>query len=471
LQGRRLPIFIVAGLVVAAIAYQASAPWRAPVVATMSVSRGTLTDALSVTGTVEARTVTIAPKIAGRVKTVRAAVNDEVAAGRILLELDSEELAARVDEAQAAASTARARQGQAAAALEWQRASARSRLAQTQAALAAARAQRDKVRAGARPQERAEAAARVQQAKVAVDQARREMERTRDLVNRGALPSSALDAARAAAETAQAQYEAAQQSESLVNAGAQAEDVATAEARVREAQAAVSAAQASAAEIRMRAADVAAARAAVGQAEAALRAAQAQLGAAIVRSPITGTVARKNVEVGELLQPGTAVFTLADLRDVWVTVDLAAGDVAKVSVGQALEVRSDAYPGRVFAAKVIELARVADPRFGVGQAWSIRAKLRVDDPERRLKPGVQVDVAGTGMLVRDAVLVPAMAVVTREERQGVFVVVDGVAQFRPVTAGVKTAKQVQVIDGLAVGDRVVVAPDDRLRDGARVRVR
>ncbi len=467
---RWIQIAMIAALVAAGI-YQFSAPWRAPVVELTPVARGPLADSLAVTGTVEARTVTVAPKVPGRVRAVHVDTGSEVTAGQTLIELESEELTARVDEARAAVSAARARQAQAAAALDLQRATAVARLSEAQAELAAARAQRDKARAGARPQERQQAAARVLQAKVALDQAKRELDRTRALVERGAISSNVLDAARDAAETAQAQYDAAVQAQSLVEAGAQPEDIATAEARVKQAEASLAVARAAGVEEGIRIADLASARAAISQAEATLRAAQSQLAAATITAPIPGTVVRKDIEVGELLAPGTNVLTIADLRDIWVTVDLAAGDVAKVRLGQPLEVRSDAYPGKVFPGKVSELSRVADPRFGVGQAWSIRAKVALTDPGRLLRPGIQVDIAGTGMIVADALLVPATAVVTRHDRPGVFVVRDGVARFREVTGGVKTSKQVQVLAGLTAEDRVVGSPGESLQDGTRVRSR
>lgn len=468
---RRTTIAAILGIAAIVALYQLSAPWRAPAVDLATVTRGPLSDSLAVTGTVEARTVTVAPKIPGRVRAVHIDVGTDVTAGQLVIELDSEELAARMDEATAAVAAARARQGQAGAALALQRATSAARLAQAQAELAAAKAQWEKARSGARPQEREQAASRVAQAKVALDQARRELERVRELVTRGALSASALDAARAGADTAQAQYDAALQAQSLVEAGAQAEDIATAEARVRQAEAAVAAAKAARAEEAMRLADLAAARAAVAQAEAALRAARAQLDATRIVAPISGTVVRKNVEVGELLTPGTAVLTIADLREIWVTVDLAAGDVAKVRLGQKLEVRSDAYPGRIVPGRVSELSRVVDPRFGVGQAWSIRAKVALTDPERLLRPGAQVDIAGVGTLAEDVVLAPAGAVVTREDRTGVFVVEGGLARFRPVRVGVKTSKEAQILEGLSPGDRIVASPGDTLHDGARVRTR
>ncbi len=467
---RWIQIAALAALAAAGI-YQFSAPWRAPVVDLTPVVRGSLADSLAVTGTVEARTVTVAPKVPGRARAVHVDTGSEATAGQTLIELESEELTARVDEARAAVSAARARQAQAAAALDLQRATAVARLSEAQAELAAARAQRDKVRTGARPQERQQAAAHVLQAKVALDQANRELNRVRELVQRGALSTSALDAARAAAETAQAQYDAAEQAQSLVEAGAQPEDIATAEARVKQAEASVAAARAARVEEGIRIADLASARAAIGQAEAALRAAQSQLAAATIIAPISGTVVRKDIEVGELLAPGTNVLTIADLRDIWVTVDLAAGDVVKVRLDQALDVHSDAYPGKVFPAKVIELWRIADPRFGVGQSWSIRAKVALTDPDRLLRPGIQVDISGTGTIVADALLVPATAVVTRHDKTGVFVAADGVARFREVAVGARTSKQVQVLTGLTAGDRVIASPSDGLQDGARVRPR
>lgn len=446
-------------------------PWRVPAVETTIATRGSLEDALDTTGTVEARTVAVSSKVPGRVRAVHAAVGDGVGAGQLLVELESEELTARLDEATAATSAARARQAQAMAALALHRETSAARLEQARAELAAARAQRDKARSGARPQEREQAASRVAQARVALDQAVREMERIQELVSRGAMPQSALDAARAAADVARTQHDAARQAQSLIEAGAQAEDIATAEARVRQAEAAVAVARAALAEEDIRAADLAAASAAVRQAEAAVRAARAQVAATRIAAPIAGTVVRKNVEVGELLTPGTVLLTIADLREIWVTADLAAGDVAKVREGQALEVRSDAYPGRAFPAKITELSRVADPRFGVGQAWSIRAKIAVTDPDRLLRPGIQVDISGRGVIAEDALTVPATAVVTRGGSTGVFVVDGGIARFRKITPGAKTSTHVQVVDGLSAGEAVIASPGGDVRDGMRVRGR
>jgi HlyD family secretion protein len=67
--------------------------------------------------------------------------------------------------------------------------------------------------------------------------------------------------------------------------------------------------------------------------------------------------------------------------------------------------------------------------------------------------------------------VPATAIVTRIERTGVFVAAGGIARFRPVETGVRTSKQVQVLSGVEVGDRVVAAPTEGLRDGMRVRTK
>lgn len=97
--------------------------------------------------------------------------------------------------------------------------------------------------------------------------------------------------------------------------------------------------------------------------------------------------------------------------------------------------------------------------------------MALDDPQRLLRPGVQVDLSGVGTLVEHAVLVPANAIATRGDRAGVFVVDGGVARFRPVRVGVKTSKQAQVLVGLSPGERIVASPGDALQDGVRVRSR
>jgi len=147
------------------------------------------------------------------------------------------------------------------------------------------------------------------------------------------------------------------------------------------------------------------AQAAVGQAQKAVEQAQAnlnlldtQMTKLTVYAPTDGTVLTRNVEPGEFVQPGATVFTLANLDDLTITVYVPEDRYGEISLGQQAEVNVDSFPGKTFSAQVTYIADTAEytPRnvqTVEGRSATVYAvKLKVDDPEGKLKPGMPADV-------------------------------------------------------------------------------
>jgi multidrug resistance efflux pump len=137
---------------------------------------------------------------------------------------------------------------------------------------------------------------------------------------------------------------------------------------------------------------------AVTQAEANLALLDTQLAKLIVVAPINGVVLTRNIEPGEFVQPGAVALTMADLTDLTITVYVPENLYGKISLGQTADVSVDSFPGTTFTAAVIHISDQAEftPRnvqTVEGRSSTFYAiKLKVADPEGKLKIGMPADV-------------------------------------------------------------------------------
>jgi cobalt-zinc-cadmium efflux system membrane fusion protein len=169
-----------------------------------------------------------------------------------------------------------------------------------------------------------------------------------------------------------------------------------------------------------------------------------------VRSPIGGVITEKHAIVGELADPSTNLYTVADLSSVWVLVDINEKDLAKVGKGQAATVTVGAFPDLVFAGKITYIADLVDEA-----TRTVKARLEVPNPERRLKPEMFATVALSLPAETPPILaVPEDAIQEIEGQKVVFVTEDG-TEFapRPLELGRAAGGLVEVVGGLAAGER------------------
>jgi len=196
-----------------------------------------------------------------------------------------------------------------------------------------------------------------------------------------------------------------------------------------------------------------------------------------VRAPFSGTVLRKDAEVGEIVAPSsagggltrTAIVTMADLSTLEVEVDVNEAYIAQVRNGQAARITLDAYPDTTFAGRVRQVVPTADR-----QKATVQVKVSILDRDPRILPemGAKVEFArGEGELATAAprrVLVPSAAVARSGDGAKVWVVVDGKVSARAVDVGPARGDQVEIRRGLDGGESVVLGAPAGLKDGARV---
>ncbi len=342
--------------------------------------------AVSVTGTIEALQVDVSAKIAGRIveRTVRE--GQPVERGQLLVRLADEELAAEVRRAEAAVRTAEAQLK------DLQAGARREEIDEAEARAARAQAQLNDLLAGTRQQEIEQARAALRNATAVREWSQRELERTRQLFAKDLIAFQEVDRAQNAYDVAAANEASARERRALLEAGARKDEIEAARAELRAARERAQLLRAG-----PRPDAVAAARAQVAEARAALALAQARLGEMRLYSAITGLVLRKNLEVGEMANPGVSILTLMDPKDLWLRAYVSETEVGRVRLGQPAEITVDAFPGRTFDGTISEIASEAEftPKNVQTKKERVnlvfRVKIALRDTEGVLKPGMPAD--------------------------------------------------------------------------------
>jgi Cu(I)/Ag(I) efflux system membrane fusion protein len=191
---------------------------------------------------------------------------------------------------------------------------------------------------------------------------------------------------------------------------------------------------------------------------------RAPLRAIPIRSTIGGTVIRRTAVQGLYVQPGQDLFDIADLAKVWVLADVYEYELARVHVGLPAKVEVAAFPGETREGKVTFLYPTLD-----AATRTLRVRIELANRDGKLRPGMY----GTVILALDAaegVVVPREAVVDTGEVRYVFVAQDG-GRFEPrrVTLGVHGDDKIQVVAGLAPGERVVTSGNFLVDSESRLR--
>lgn len=227
------------------------------------------------------------------------------------------------------------------------------------------------------------------------------------------------------------------------------------------------------------AAQAAAATARVAAAAAGRRFAAASLDNTLIRAPFTGTVLRKEAEVGEVVAPSVgggltrgAVVTMADLTTLEVEVDVNEAYIARVRAGQDARIMLDAYPDTGFRGRVRQVVPTADR-----QRATVQVKVSILDRDPRILPemGARVDFlepqpsGGTAAPATPVMRLPAAAVREHEGQTVVWLVREGRLVARPVVAGPVSGAFREIRSGLAGGELVVVGGIETPRPGLRVR--
>ena len=295
-----------------------------------------------------------------------------------------------------------------------------------------------------------------------------------------------LENADYAAAVMQAQATLASERATLIEAGADRDELVREARRARDVRGQnanlmsaqdLEAAESKAAQAEAR---VAAQQARVDAAAAGERLAQASLDNTLIRAPFTGTVLRKDAEVGEVVAPSVgggltrgAVVTMADLATLEVEVDVNEAYIARVRAGQGARITVDAYPDTSFRGAVRQVVPTADR-----QKATVQVKVSILDHDPRILPemGARVEFleaqrsAVAGAPAPSRVTVPAAAVQTDAGTPVVWIVANGRLERREVAALPVSGGMREVRSGLTGGEQLLVSGVEHPVQGMRVKV-
>jgi len=325
----------------------------------------------------------VSAKVAGHIVELKVNDNQAVRANDVLLRVDPRDFEAKRDQARAAVAVAEANVRAARAELPLARETTRSQVDEAKAALEGTRvgvksseSAVDETRARLESKRAAAAASRaeVAAAESNLRKAKRDLDRMAQLMKNDYVSRREHDDAVAALENAEAQLEASRRRLAAIEREVQQSEAEVASrvlgteqarSRVAELRGTLSKAESQQGTVSVKQAELARAEALLKSAQADLAVAELNLEHAIVRAPIDGVVAKRSVEVGQIVQPGQPLLALVPLRDVWVIANFKETQLTRIRPGQKAEVRVDTFSGTVFTGTVDSISAGTGSRFSL----------------------------------------------------------------------------------------------------------
>jgi multidrug efflux pump subunit AcrA (membrane-fusion protein) len=212
-------------------------------------------------------------------------------------------------------------------------------------------------------------------------------------------------------------------------------------------------------------AEVESAKSRVSQAQSSLLSTELLLKETYIRSPITGVIAVKNMEGGEMVKEDSVISTVMDISSVFVSMNLNEKDITKVKQGQKVMFTVDAFDSeKKFSGIVDTISPVLDTK-----TRSVEVKASVSNINSALLPGMFARAAiDTGKSVK-GILVPKGAVITHEEgRSEIYLVKNNLVVKENVVTGGTYGEEIQIVEGVKEGDRVIVSGLNSVYQGMRI---
>jgi HlyD family secretion protein len=243
------------------------------------------------------------------------------------------------------------------------------------------------------------------------------------------------------------------------------QDVLDADAKVKQLQLQIQSLQRRRAAL-VSAQDQSAAQARVQEAESSEAAAQANVAMSTIRAPISGNVYQFDLRRGTFLQAGDLVANIGVLDRVRVTVYVDEPDLGRVAVGETVTITWTAMPARKWKGVVDRMPTEVVP-LGTRQVGEVGCV--IENPDRDLLPGTNVDVEIQSKAVENALTIPREALLRQADQTGVFVLAPGnTVAWKPVQIGVATTTRAEAKDGLSDSDSIALPTDKPLKTGMEV---
>lgn len=184
-----------------------------------------------------------------------------------------------------------------------------------------------------------------------------------------------------------------------------------------------------------------------------------------IRAPIDGVVAERFIKVGNTLAPNTPTFQITSLDPLVAYLHVPEREYRNLEAGQTATLQVDALRASTFEGIVARISPVIDPATG-----TFKVTVELDDPTRRLRPGMfgRIDIVYDSHV--DALQIPRSAILEEGGDSIVYVVEEGTAHRRVVTTGYTNGGRIEILDGLSDAERFVLVGQAGLKQGSKVSV-
>jgi multidrug efflux pump subunit AcrA (membrane-fusion protein) len=304
---------------------------------------------------------------------------------------------------------------------------AEATVAQAQASLEAAKARLKQVRATAEDMVQSQ----IQHAKANMEMAEADLERSRKLYDKKISARQEMDEAQTKYNVAKAAYDLAMNS---FRKKTWENDIALAEAQAK-------------------------------QAEASLEFNKVQLSNLIILSPMDGVVTKRYVDPGTMVKDTTPIFTLMDLSEMKMMVNVIEREFIYLKKGQPVKVTVNAFPDLDFSGRI----EIVNPSLDL-HSRTAQIQISIPNPDFVLKPGM---FGKAEIILRQepqALLIPIQSLLTEGDRDFVFILKENKAFRRAVRKGIVQDTLVEITNGLSPGEQIITAGQASLKDGVQVRL-
>jgi HlyD family secretion protein len=378
---------------------------------TQSVERKTIPIAITANGTINAdRSINLSPKSAGIIKNLLVKEGDRVRQGQLIAVMDD-------------------------SGLRGQSLQMEAQVAQQEAAL-------QRLIAGNRPEDIAKVQFQLNSAQAELRQAEADLGSNKSLYDSGAISRQTYQKSVTARDTAQSNVLQAQQSLTLAQVGSRIEDISEAKARVESAL-------------------------------GSLQTVQTQMEDTQIVAPFDGIAIKKYADIGAFVSPSmsssgasassSSIITLASDR-LQVVVNLSESQIAKIKIGQAVNIKVDAFPNEQFDGKVDQIA----PQATVSQnVTSFEVRVGITSEATKLRSGMNVEAQFAVGNLENALLVPNAAVVKQADGTGVYILdSDRKPIFQTIQTGTTSGGFTEVKSGLQGNEQVLISPPPKQGAGS-----
>jgi membrane fusion protein (multidrug efflux system) len=203
-------------------------------------------------------------------------------------------------------------------------------------------------------------------------------------------------------------------------------------------------------------------------AESNLKQAKINVGDTRIKAPINGIINKKHIEPGSMLaaMPATALFDIVNVSKLKLKVTVSEAQVASLKVGNTINIKTSIYPDKVFTGRITFIAAKADTNLNFPVEIEV-----ANNSNQELKAGMYGTAIFQSSQQKQAMtIVPRTAFVGSVSSNEIFVIENGIAKLKKVTAGRILGDKVEIINGLTIGETVITTGQINLQDGVAVEI-